>query len=211
MALAKGKAALMDTPKKDLAQQIGDIQRAYGGIRSWQREVEAKNTNLSYEHWLVARTPDFKAQFGDWEAKLGVSRLEAMNPLDLNGVTRSKGKEDIKNIFSGFGVVKNNYDKSEIIFPHSIAGKIQAHKGFEMGRIVNSFKSLFERSHPMRSEMEEARDNHKDHTRNINGYSNYICKFKQDGIGYYIRFTVQNINSQRWLKEPDQLHSAFVS
>ncbi|GHT96729.1 hypothetical protein FACS1894116_14280 [Betaproteobacteria bacterium] len=62
----------------------------------------------------------------------------------------------------------------------SMAGKIVRHKGFDMKRIAGAFDTLFKDAVPMTSEPEKAKEGHKDHTRNITGYHQYVSKFTQD-------------------------------
>jgi len=198
-------------PKKDLVSQIADVERASGGKASWQREVEAKSTQLAYEHWLVPRTQNFKAEFGDWEARRGFQQVNANQPIDLNKLAPLKGKEDIKETFKEFGVVQNSYDGRQVVFPTSIVGKIDSHKGFEMRSIVKSFDLLFSKSVPMLSELEKLREGHKIHLRNIEGYSHYVSKFNKDNHEFYIRFTVQSLKGGQLIRSDNQFHSAFVS
>jgi len=201
----------MDSHQKDLVSQIADIERAYGGKASWQREVEAKNTKLAYEHWLVARTPAFKAEFGDWEAKRGTERLNKLSALDLRGLEPLQNKAKIKERFRDFGVVHNYYDGRLVVFPSSISGKLEGHMGYDVKRIAGAFEQLFSRSVPMNSLLEEEREGHKNHTRTIQGYHNYAGKFQQGGHQFYIRFTVQQTMGKEGIDGKGQCHSAFVS
>jgi len=201
----------MNSPKGDLVDQIAAVERAYGGISSWQREVEAKNTQLSYEHWLVAKTPEFKSEWGDWEAKIGVERLNALTALDIGPLDSLGGKSDIKATFKEFGRIQNSYDHREVIFPASIAGKLEGHMGYDVKKIAKALDRIFINSVPMNSVLEEERENHKVHTSNIKGYHNYIGKFKHLEDYFYIRFTVQQTTRREGLSGESQCHSAFVS
>jgi hypothetical protein len=59
----------------------------------------------------------------------------------------------------------------------------------------------------MTSEVEQAREGHRDHRRNLVAYHHYVSKFKQRGKTYYVRFTVQEMTG----KQGNLAHSAFVS
>jgi|GEM_PF-1326116 len=201
----------MDTPKKDLVSQIADVERAYGGKPSWQREIETQNTKLAYEYWLVARTPDSKVEFGDWEARRGVERLSKLGALDLSQLEPLKNKAEIKERFKDFGVVHNYYDGRPVIFPSSISGKLEGHMGYDVKKIAGAFEKLFTRSVPINSLLEEERKGHKNHIRTIQGYHNYVGKFQQGRSQFYIRFTVQQTMGQEGIDGEGQCHSAFVS
>jgi len=201
----------MNAPPKDLVSQVADVERAYGGKSAWHREVEAQNTKLAYEHWLVARTPAFKAEFGDWEAKRGTERLNKLSALDLSGLEPLQNKAEIKERFRDFGVVHNYYDGRLVVFPSSISGKLEGHMGYDVKKIAGAFEQLFSRSVPMNSFLEEEREGHKNHTRTIQGYHNYAGKFRQGGPQFYIRFTVQQTMGKEGIDGKGQCHSAFVS
>lgn len=54
-----------------LLASFRETERIYGGFEAWQRLDLADRTELDYEGWIVARTPEFKEYFGDWEAVRG--------------------------------------------------------------------------------------------------------------------------------------------
>ena len=62
----------------------------------------------------------------------------------------------------------------------------------------------------MAVEAEVTKAGHKEHT-NFNGYHHYVGKVELGGNEYYVRFTLQEINTKRKDIIPNQLHSTFVS
>jgi len=61
-----------------LADGLKPIARAYGGRRAaWAKERSQRKTQLDYEPWLIVRSSEFKARFGDWEARRGLHRRAA--------------------------------------------------------------------------------------------------------------------------------------
>lgn len=47
---------------------FSQTERAYGGRVAWQHETDTGRTQLNYDQWVVARMPEFKAEFGDWQS-----------------------------------------------------------------------------------------------------------------------------------------------
>ncbi|GHU33929.1 hypothetical protein FACS189497_15510 [Betaproteobacteria bacterium] len=155
---------------------------------------------------MQVRTARFKKWFGDWEAAWGVQQLETRAPTNLDRTAALADQKAVEDAFAAFGQVENAEDKRVVTFPKSMAGKIVRHKGFDVKRIAGAFNRLFENAVPMGSAPEEAKAGHKDHTSNVDGYHQYVSKFKLDGAEYYARFTVQKMH-----KAGNMVHSSFVS
>ncbi len=60
------------------------------------------------------------------------------------------------------------------------------------------------------SEPEIRKEGHKEHS-NFKGYHHYVGKIKDNEAVYYVRFTVQEINTRKKDFVPNQLHSTFIS
>ncbi|MDR0576640.1 MAG: hypothetical protein LBI87_03695, partial [Candidatus Accumulibacter sp.] len=58
-------------------------ERAYGGHAAYARARAVGRTELDYWEWVQARTPEFKSEFGDWEALRAQNRLDAMKPVEI--------------------------------------------------------------------------------------------------------------------------------
>jgi len=63
--------------------QLTLTERAYGGRRAYEKTYARGLTKLDYYSWLLARTPDFKTAFGDWEALRAERQADAMPPVTL--------------------------------------------------------------------------------------------------------------------------------
>jgi len=64
--------------------QLTLTERAYGGRRAYEKARRENRTKLDYDSWLLARTPDFKTAFGDWEALRAQCQADAMPPVVLH-------------------------------------------------------------------------------------------------------------------------------
>ncbi|MBR4878055.1 MAG: zeta toxin family protein, partial [Rhodocyclaceae bacterium] len=69
-----------------LLASFRETERAYGGREAWQRACDdgltELNSELDYETWIVARTPEFKEYFGDWETARGSNWEAERGELD---------------------------------------------------------------------------------------------------------------------------------
>lgn len=52
---------------KEIQKQIQAVKDMYLGTEKWLKAPNGKVTKLTEGQWLVVRTPNFKAWFGDWE------------------------------------------------------------------------------------------------------------------------------------------------
>ncbi|MDR2364579.1 MAG: LPD5 domain-containing protein [Zoogloeaceae bacterium] len=195
----------------DSAQSFRDTERAYGGKAVYDRAKAAGRTKLNFRQWVQVRTPQFKKWFGDWQAARGLQKLEGMKPAKLDSVKPAADQKAVEALFKGFGEVENREDGRAITFPANMAGKILRHKGFDMKRIAGAFDRLFADAVPMTSELEEAREGHKDHTSNTYAYHDYVTKFEHGGKMYYIRFTAQQMKARGDKPGESLVHSSFVS
>jgi hypothetical protein len=197
--VAQSKAA--QTPEQ---RQFAETEKAIGGKPAYEKAKAAGKTKLNYGQWVQVRTPAFKAWFGDWEAVRGAKQLSQAKPLVLDGVKPLDGKKAIEEAFSSFVPVTNANDGRVITFPNSMAGKVARHKGFDVGRIAGAFDQLLQSAVPMMSQAEQAREGHKDHTRNIVAYHHYVNKFNQDGKSYFVRFSVQEMRVKQGAKQSNK-------
>jgi len=193
-----------------LTDALKPIARAYGGRAAWAKERSEGKTQLDYEPWLIVRSHEFKARFGDWEAQRGLQRLNQTESLKLNSLARLANKAAIKAAFRNFGEVENHYDGRKLVFPNAMAGKIERHKGFDTKRVAGTFDRLFARAVPMISELEELREGHKPHP-NLESFHHYVSQFEQSGVHYYIRFTAWQYKAEPPQVGISQAHSSFIS
>jgi len=193
-----------------LADGLKPIARAYGGRTAWAKERSQRKTQLDYEPWLTVRSSEFKARFGDWEARRGLHRLNQAGPLNLDRLAPLADKAAIKAAFQNFGEVENHFDDRKVVFPNAMAGKVERHKGFDTKRVAAAFGQLFARAVPMISELEEQRKGHKPHP-NLESFHHYVSQFDQSGVHYHIRFTVWQYKAEPPQVGISQAHSSFIS
>ncbi|WP_156469145.1 hypothetical protein [Cephaloticoccus primus] len=62
------------------ADVLGGYPRLSGAYDAAQAEGRTK---LGYGQWLSVRTPEFRQQFGDWEALRAQQKLDAMEPVSI--------------------------------------------------------------------------------------------------------------------------------
>ena len=196
---------------QELKAALDAVRQQYEGTAQWLKAPNGKPTKLNERQWLQVRTPQFKAWFGDWQAAIGVKKLHDAKPLQLGELLPLADKKAVEGAFRGFKDVTNAYDKRSVAFPVSTAGKIVRHKGFDVRRIAGAFDRLFAQAVPMYAELEQARDGHKSHVRNIAAYHHYVNKFEQGGATYFVRFTVQQMRAKPGTVGDSLLHSSFVS
>ena len=89
--------------------------------------------------------------------------------------------------------------------------KLYAFKKLEIDVVeAEVIKEVFDNSVHIFSENEIIKEGHKIHS-NFIGYHHYVGKIEDNGNEYYVRFTVQELNTRKKDFVPNQLHSTFVS
>lgn len=105
---------------------------------------------------------------------------------------------------------ENKHDGRKVSWVKSSIGKVLRHKGFDALLLVPRLKDVFDGSVRILSEDEMPKEGHKAHP-NFKGYHHYVGKVGLGGKEYYVRFTIQEVNTRKSDFVPNQLHSAFVS
>lgn len=187
-------------------QSIIDQAKANG---TYLKAPNGKPTLLSERQWAQVRTRSFKRWFGDWEKAARLRLIDALNPISVDG-NPSIEQREAEAVFSNLENGKNRYDGREVVWVKNSVGKIMRHKGFDTSRLIPAIKDVFDASVPILSDAEERKPGHKEHS-NFKGYHHYVGKISLDGRDYYVRFTLQEINTRKKDIVPNQLHSAFVS
>jgi len=82
------------------SEQKESVRKQYEGTEGWMKAPNGEDTKLTEDQWLAARTPAFKAWFGDWEADSTV----ASKVLDENGEPKvvyhgTKRKDRVGSVF----------------------------------------------------------------------------------------------------------------
>jgi len=190
---------------------LSQVEQAYGGQAAYKKARGRGETRLPYEWWLLVRASEFKQTFGDWEVAHATKKLQALCPLNLDGMPPLENKRAIKNAFLKLGEVENSNDSRRVSFPTGMAGKIERHQGFDTKRIVSAFRTLFAQAIPMFSETETPTKNGKDQSSSIRSFHHYVSKFEQAGTQYYVRFTIQQMKDGAHSKGKALAHSTFVS
>lgn len=113
-------------------------------------------------------------------------------------------RKAIKEAFKSFGLVVNAVDGLAVTFPAASAGKMLYQSGVDIHGIAGAFKSLFESSIRVWSEREVPMEGHKFHF-NVGAYHNYLNKFTDGKVEYYIRFTVREIGKD------SSVHASTIS
>ena len=114
----------------------------------------------------------------------------------------------VKDVFQAFGVVVNDADGRQAIFPAKSAGKMLGQRGIDLRRYARSFAGLFKVSRRAWSEREAEIAEHKVH-RNVTAYHQYIAKAKLSGDVCYVRFTVREAAGGKVAR--NEVHSSTVS
>jgi len=107
---------------------------AYGGVQSFQKDKNAGRTKLDYRYWLVARTLEFRAEFGPWEQLRAEHRVDATAPTDIHYPNRWRGLslETIREeMTKGLSKLKGNEREGKAPVPilHPELGAILVGKG----------------------------------------------------------------------------------
>lgn len=190
-------------------EEIKDIVAKAKADGTYMKAPNGKPSRLSPRQWAQVRTKAFKRWFGDWEFAEILNMIDKIKPISVtNNPTISK--KDAEAIFERLENGKNKYDGREITWVKNTVGKILRNKGFDASKLVPIIKEVFDNSVHIISENEIIKDGHKKHS-NFIGYHHYVGKIEDNGKEYYVRFTVQELNTRKKDFVPNQLHSTFIS
>ena len=176
---------------------------------TWMKAPNGKPTNLTEKQWVQVRTRAFKDWFGDWEKAAKLRMIGNISPVSVDRFSHIEQKE-AEAIFEKLENGKNIHDGCEVQWVKSAVGKILRHKGFDTSRLIPVIKDVFDNSVLIASEQEMKREGHKEHP-NFKGYHHYVGKIQADGKEYYVRFTLQELNTHNKNIVANQLHSTYVS
>lgn len=176
---------------------------------TYMKAPNGKPTNLTEKQWVQVRTKAFKKWFGDWEKAAKANLIGKITPVSLDG-ERAMSQKEAEAVVGELPVGENKYDGRKVNWVKSSIGKILRHKGFDASLLVPRLKDVFDNSVHILSEDEIQREGHKSHA-NFKGYHHYAGKISLAGKEYYVRFTIQEVNTHKKDFVPNQLHSAFVS
>ena len=177
--------------------------------RTYMKAPNGRPTKLTEKQWAQVRTKAFKSWFGDWEIAAKVKAIKGVSPISLDKqhpMSQKEAEATVEKLENGV----NKHDGREVTWVKSSIGKILRHKGFDASILVPKLKEVYDESIPLLSESEEHKEGHKSHP-NFRGYHHYVGKVNYDGTEYYVRFTIQELNTHKQDFVPNQLHSTFVS
>ena len=143
---------------------------------------------------------------GETDYMFVVSAPNQIKSAEENVGTFDGGNPDIRYQFVG----ENKNDGREVKWVKNTIGKILRNKGFDASRLVPVIKEVFDNSVHIFSENEIIKEGHKIHS-NFIDYHHYVGKIEDNGNEYYVRFTVQELNTRKKDFVPNQLHSTFIS
>ena len=178
----------------------------------WMKAPNGKKLHLSPRQFVQVRTQEFKAWFGDWEAryysqgwkdKIDPGAILSLPAVDISGYAPLADKAAIAEAFEEFGEVANKNDGRKVRFPSNVAGRMVFHK-----RTAAAFKELFESSVRAWSENETHFEGHKAHS-NIRAYHQYVNKFTDTEGEHFVRFTVREDNPGKGAQ--NNVHAAVVT
>ena len=66
---------------EQLRKEYEAVESRYRGTPQWMKAPNGEPTKLNERQWVLARTPRFKAWFGEWEALARRDALEGMTPF----------------------------------------------------------------------------------------------------------------------------------
>lgn len=210
-AIRRKKWKPTDAEIKEVERQIKEVKAKWTNPdgkrkKGYHCAPNGQESRLTEKQWLLVRTPFFKEWFGDWETLAIINEVENM-PASAIKLHESLDKAGIKEVFKSFGEVENERDGRVVVFPNSIAGKMQRHKGFPTDTVIRNLKTLFESSIHIFSEGEILKEGHKVH-RSYESYEHYVNKFVFNGNEYFIRFTVPVIKNN---PSSENVHSTAIS
>ena len=194
-------------------QEFRDVYARYRGTKQWMKAPNGKDSKLTARQWVQVRTPSFKKWAGDWESATKFKQIENLAAIPLRQLPID---EDIRTIYGHLENGINENDGLEVRFVNSTLGKILRHKGFNTALIIPQLKQIYDKSVPLGFQIERQQPPkadgrpHKTHT-NFIGYHNYLGKISLNGKEYYVRFTVQELNTHKKDFVPNEMHSTYVS
>jgi len=187
-------------------QAIIDRAKARG---TYMKAPNGEPTKLTERQWAQVRTKAFKDWFGDWEKAAKGKLVESVSPTSLDE-EKPMSQKEAEAAVEKLPLGKNKRDGRKVTWVKSSIGKILRHKGFDASLLVPKLKEVYDNSVHILSEEEVRKEGHKEHS-NFKGYHHYVGKVSLRGKEYYVRFTIQEVNTHKQDFVPNQLHSTFVS
>lgn len=77
-----GDAEITPEEIQEAVRQYREVEARYRGTSQWLKAPNGQPTRLNERQWVLARTPNFKRWFGDWEGLAKWHALNEMSPVD---------------------------------------------------------------------------------------------------------------------------------
>ena len=148
-----------------------------------------------------------------FDIKATKEQIENLQSVAIMQGAEKLSKDELKAIYKALPDGQNKIDGRKVKFVNSSFGKIVGHGNAEIKKIIPQLAEIFNCSIPLHdsnyvSQNQRADGSfHKVHN-NFIGYHNYLGKIKDAGNEYYVRFTIQELNTK---EKENQFHDVFVS
>lgn len=182
-------------------EALAAIERAYGGRTAYDAAKASGKTELSYDDWLLVRTPAFREAFGNWEALRVQKKLDAMTPIKINvpdawrgldiKTLRSKVEAELLAIAESGVPLRNNEIGDVAIAKRGIGKAMSASadpaKLLVLGDIRNAFESSILASTSLSDQAKP----------NVVGYEKLLANVEIDGQDLIALFTIERLADGR--------------
>lgn len=182
-------------------EALAAIDRAYGGRPAYDAAKASGKTELSYDDWLLVRTPAFREVFGNWEALRAQKKLDAMTPIKINvpdvwrgldiKTLRSKVEAELLAIAESGVPLRNNEIGDVAIAKRGIGKAMSASadpaKLLVLGDIRNAFESSILASTSLSDQAKP----------NVVGYEKLLANVEIDGHDLIALFTIERLADGR--------------
>lgn len=111
---SRGSDIVDERTAREIEREKPAVRQQYEGTPGWMKAPNGKDTNLTEEQWLAARTKAFKSEYGDWEyiadaypEIIAKERKDVVGVVkNLQGKTLKSTQENIEAKFSHRGLGK---------------------------------------------------------------------------------------------------------
>jgi hypothetical protein len=180
-----------------------------GGFWEWE-----KSSTFAFLFYLIKIMETENQSQRDWELTHKINLIDVACVIEI--LRTDLTEDEAREIYESLALGENKYDGRQVVFIHNTFGKIIKHKGVDTKQIIPQLKEIFDNSVPIYFETERQQapradgKAHKPHN-NIVGYHNYLAKIRMENENYYVRFTVQQLNTRKKDFVANQLHSTFIT